>query len=119
METILVFSGLGLLAVLGTLTTITTPLGMVELGVATLAAGLLAGIPSGLWYHVVLYRTIAKKTTIPKQWWIAPSRLHAALTPLESSAIRPWFLLGASGVLLCCVGGPLALAGLLWSHPVG
>jgi len=50
---------------LGVLTTILTPRLMTIAGLWVLAAGLLSGLPTGFWYHVVLYRLLARKMALP------------------------------------------------------
>ena len=83
------------------------------LGLATLAAGLLLGVPTGFWYHVVLYRIVAAKRRLPPRWWLSPSDLHAGLTHAEQRRIQRWYRLGGAGFVLCIVGGVVAIASLL------
>ncbi|HEY7533213.1 MAG TPA: hypothetical protein VH681_10590 [Nitrospiraceae bacterium] len=90
-----------------------TPQIMIVMGLWTLAGGLLLGIPTGFWYHVALYRKLAPRMPLPPRWWRRPVELHARLTALEFSLIRPWFIAGAVGFVLCCVGGVAAIIGLL------
>ena len=97
---------------IGVLTVVITPPVMIELGLWGLAGGLLVGIPTGLWYHVALYRALAGRVTLPPRWWRTPVELHPLLTPQEYKSVRPWFLAGAVGFLLCVVGGLAAIAGL-------
>lgn len=100
-------------ALLGVMTTILTPHLMTELGLWVLAAGLLAGVPTGFWYHVVLYRSLARRITLPARWWLSPVALHPHLTGDEAARIRPWFLAGGLGFALSLAGGLAAMAGLL------
>lgn len=111
-EVLLVIGGAVAVGLIGLLTVIVTPTLLVELGFVTLAAGLLVGIPTGLWYHVVLYRVLAGRMTLPSRWWRSPVDLHPLLTPLEYQRVRPWFLLGALGFVLCVAGGVAAIIGL-------
>lgn len=111
-EFLLVCLSLAGITVIGFITKLTTPLVMIEFGLWVLAGGLLLGIPAGLWYHVLLYRVVKKRMTLPPGWWRAPVELHARLTPLEFEPVRPWFVAGAVGFVLCCVGGAAAIAGL-------
>ena len=111
-ELLLVLVSLVVVAVIGFIAKLMTPLIMIEFGLWILAGGLLIGIPSGLWYHVVLYRAVKKRMTLPRWWWRRPVELHARLTPLEFRPVRPWFVAGAAGFVLCCVGGIAAIAGL-------
>lgn len=111
-EFLLVLAGLVGVAVLGFITKASTPLIMIEFGLWILAGGLLIGIPSGLWYHVALYRALKRLMPLPSGWWRAPVKLHHRLTPSEFRPVRPWFVAGAAGFVLCCVGGMAAIAGL-------
>jgi hypothetical protein len=113
LEIALVVSTLLSVALLGVLTTILTPHLMTEVGLWGLAAGLLTGVPTGFWYHVVLYRLLAHRMTMPARWWLSPVTLHPHLTDREAARIRPWFLAGGLGFALSLAGGLAAMAGLL------
>lgn len=102
--------GVGLI---GLLATAVTPDVMTLIGLWSLALGLTTGVPSGLWYHVVLYRTLAKKMVLPARWWMSPGDLHPKLAGDELARIRPWFLVGGTGFAFSVVGGIAAIAGLL------
>ncbi len=106
---------LAILAVgmIGLLTSAVTPDVMTGIGLWTLALGLAAGLPTGLWYHVVLYRTLAKKMVLPAKWWVSPGDLHVNLAGEELARVRPWFLIGGIGFALSVAGGIAAIAGLL------
>jgi hypothetical protein len=108
-----IMAGLGVIAFL---TVMITPQLMIELGLWVLAGALLVGIPTGFWYHVVLYRQLAPRITLAPRWWRRPVELHPLLTPVEYSRVRPWFVVGAVGFLLCCAGGVVAIIGLLVSR---
>lgn len=97
----------------GLITVAVTPALMIEVGLWTLAGGLFVGVPTGLWYHVALYRTLAGRCTLAPGWWRRPVELHPLLTPQEFKHVRPWFIAGAVGFVLCCVGGVAAIIGLL------
>lgn len=108
---------LAMLAVglVGLAATALTPHLMTAIGLWTLLAGLMIGVPTGLWYHVVLYRLLAIRMALPARWWWAPVELHAHLNPEELTRIKPWFLIGGIGFLLSLAGGVAAMAGLLLS----
>jgi hypothetical protein len=112
LELLLVFGSLVAVAVIGLITVVITPQIMTEVGLWMLAGGLLVGIPTGVWYHVVLYRQLAGRTTLPSRWWRSPVELHPLLTPQEFKLVRPWFVAGAIGFVLCVVGGVAAIVGL-------
>ena len=111
-ELLLVLVSITGVAVIGFIAKIMTPMIMIEFGLWILAGGLLIGIPSGLWYHVMLYRALKRRMMPPAGWWRRPVELHARLSPLEFRPVRPWFVAGAAGFVLCCVGGLAAIAGL-------
>lgn len=113
LELLLVLASVVGFCVIALITIVITPELMIELGLWVLAVGLLIGIPTGLWYHLVLYRQLAPRMALPPRWWRAPVELHPLLTPVEFRRVRPWFLAGAAGFLLCCVGGVAAIMGLL------
>lgn len=113
LELLIVLGSLVLIGLTGLLTVVVTPLLMVEFGIWVLAAGLLMGIPAGWWYHVILYRTLAARMSLPSLWWRKPVDLHPLLTPSEYRRMRPWFVGGAVGFVLCVIGGMAAIAGML------
>ena len=97
----------------GYLVTILTPHLVHNIGFLMLAVGLLVGLPTGLWYHVLLHRTLRKNGPIPDRWWIHPTRFHSRLTPEEYRRIRTWFLFGGLGYTLAVGGGLAAIVGIL------
>ena len=102
--------GIGLL---GYLVTVLTPHLVHNIGLLMLVAGLAEGLPTGIWYHVVLRRVLAKRGALPARWWIHPTRHHDHLTPEEHRSIRLWFLLGGIGYTVAVGGGLAAILGLL------
>ncbi|MEK6683574.1 MAG: hypothetical protein AABY46_02840 [Nitrospirota bacterium] len=82
------------------------------LGLTVMAAGIIEGIPTGLYYHIVLYRLLRPRGQLPPGWWISPSQYHVHLTEEEGRRVRRWFFIGGLGFLLCMVGGILALSGM-------
>jgi len=113
LEITLVLATVVAVGALGFLATILTPRLMTALGLLTLACGLLVGLPTGFWYHVLLYRTLKPRMRLPPRWWWAPVDLHPYLTGPELARLQPWFRVGGLGFALSLVGGLAALAGLL------
>ncbi len=111
-EILLVIGGLFGLTIIGILTIVVTPEFMVEFGFSVLAVGLLIGLPTGCWYHVVLYRELTGGGPLPSRWWRSPVEWHGRLAPAAFRRVQPWFIGGAVGFVLCCVGGGAAIAGL-------
>ena len=113
LELLLVLGTVVVIALIGLVTVAMTPPLMVELGLWGLAVGLFIGIPTGWWYHVVLYRTLTARMALPSRWWGRPVELHPLLAPAEYQGVRPWFVAGALGFFLCLAGGVAAISGLL------
>jgi len=113
LEIALVLATIVAVGVLGFLVTIFTPHLMTTIGLAMLALGLLVGVPTGFWYHVLLYRVLSLRITLPHKWWWAPVDLHPLLTEQELARLKPWFTIGGIGFVLSIVGGLAAMAGLL------
>ncbi len=86
---------------------------LTELGLFILAAGIIEGIPAGLYYHVILYRLLHHRGHLPPRWWLSPFQYHVHLTETEGRRVRRWFFLGGIGFLLCIIGGLMALSGLV------
>ncbi len=113
LEVLLVLASLVVIGLIGLLAVVLTPPRMVELGLWGLALGLFIGIPTGWWYHVVLYRAVAARRALPARWWRNPVELHPSLTANEYRRVHPWFVAGALGFFLCLTGGVAAIAGML------
>jgi len=112
-EIALVLATIVAVGFLGFLTTILTPRLMTTIGLVMLALGLLVGIPTGFWYHVLLYRVLSLRMALPRKWWWSPVDLHPHLTARELARLKPWFTIGGIGFALSVVGGLAAMAGLL------
>lgn len=113
LEIALVLVALVTVGLSGVAAAIATPRLLAALGLGTLILGLLLGIPTGFWYHVILYRIASVKVALPGAWWLSPARLHVHLNGAERRRIRPWYRVGGVGFVLSLVGGLAAIAGLL------
>lgn len=113
LETSLVLVALLVLGLSGLLGAMFTARLLTALGLGAMVLGLLLGIPTGFWYHVILYRLASAKTSLPGTWWLAPARLHVHLSGDEQSRIRPWYRVGGVGFVLSVAGGAAAIVGLL------
>jgi hypothetical protein len=116
LETTLVLAALASLGLVVLLATLLTPPVMILLALGALLLGLAVGVPTGFWYHVVLYRIVSRKVQVPRTWWLSPSGLHVHLTDAEQRRIKPWYRLGGIGFVLSLVGGLGAIAGLLMAR---
>jgi len=96
-------------------TVLTAPV-MIMLALGALLLGLVVGVPTGFWYHVLLYRIVSARIAVPRRWWLSPSALHVHLTDAEQRRIWLWYRLGGIGFVLSVVGGLAAIAGLLMAR---
>jgi hypothetical protein len=103
----------GLVVLLATV--LTAPV-MIVLALGALLLGLVVGVPTGFWYHVLLYRIVSARIAVPRRWWLSPSALHVHLTGAEQRRIWLWYRLGGIGFVLSVVGGLAAIAGLLMAR---
>jgi len=113
LETILVLSAIGAIGLGGSLPGMTAPSLAILFGIGLLAAGLVIGVPAGVWYHVILYRSVAPKVDVPRAWWLSPLALHGHLSDAERQGIARWYRIGGIGFALSVVGGLAAIGGLL------
>jgi hypothetical protein len=105
-----IVAALGLVALA---TTLLTPMLLAAIGVTTMLIGLVTGVPTGFWYHVVLYRVVSAKVPLPRRWWMSPAALHGHLSDVETRRVRRWYRIGGAGFVLCVAGGVVAIASLL------
>ena len=111
-ESLLVFGGVGLLALLGLVAPTLDPLTVLLCGAAITSLGLVAGVPTGLWYHVALYRCLRPRGPLPARWWVHPVTLHAKLLPDERSQVLRWFFAGGVGFVFVVIGCVVVIVGV-------
>jgi hypothetical protein len=79
-------------------------------GVLVTGAGLLFGVTTGLWYHVVLAKALVAAKAHTPRWWLRPVSLHDRLDETGRRRVMPWFYVSAAGFVVTVVG--LTLLGL-------
>jgi hypothetical protein len=80
---------------------------------AMMAVGFVIGVPSGLYYHVLLRRELAARGPLPRGWYWKPQEHQRALDRGVSRRLWPWFAVGGLGFLLIMTGFGLAVTALL------
>ena len=113
LEAVFVLGALVLVGVLVAIASALTPPLMTLIGLWGLLLGLAAGVPTGLWYHVALYRALTPRMPLPRRWWLSPTELHPHVGEAEMKRIRPWFVIGGVGFIVSLIGGLAAMTGLL------
>jgi hypothetical protein len=73
-------------------------------GAALIGLGMLLGVPCGVAYHVVLYRTLRPRAPLPRWWLLNPFALHTQLTGAERRPVMRWARLGAAGFGVAMLG---------------
>ena len=86
-------------------------------GALLVVVGLLVGTPTGVWYHVRLYRAMRKRGPLPSTWWLRPDRLHDALDATEKASVKVPFYAGAAGFVMAVLGCLLVAYGSLRAPP--
>ena len=113
LEISLVIVGISLLLILGSLNHLIPSVLFTQVGLWLLVLGLIEGIPTGLYYHLLLYRILGPRGKLPPMWWISPQQYHVYLDEKEYRLIRRWFLLGGIGFLFSVIGGMMVFLGLI------
>ena len=116
LEVTLVLGALAAVGLVVLLATLLSAPAMIMLAIGLLMLGLVVGVPTGFWYHVLLYRIVSAKAEVPRRWWVSPSALHVHLTDADHRQIWLWYRLGGIGFVLSVVGGLAAIAGLLMAR---
>jgi hypothetical protein len=82
-------------------------------GAIAYAVGLLLGLPAGALYNLYLYRCLARRGGVPKDFVWRPVSHHGRLALDERRAMLPVFGVCAFGFALTMLGGTLCMLGLL------
>ena len=66
--------------------------------------GMALGVPTGVLYHVQLYRKLTARNVLPDDWIWRPIRCNALLTDVERVSVMPWFIAGGLGFVIVVLG---------------
>jgi hypothetical protein len=102
-----------LLLVLGVVTSVVPVSALWFTGTLSYLIGIMVGLPAGAFYNWYLYRCLARRGEVPKDFAWRPVSHHARLASHERRAILPWFGVCAFGFTLTMLGGTLFMLGLL------
>jgi hypothetical protein len=81
---------------------------------ALMGVGLLFGVPSGLYFHVLLHRALARLGAVPRGWYWNPTRHYEALDEQTARPMRPYLVAGALSFGLIVLGLLLSIAALFF-----
>jgi hypothetical protein len=86
-------------------------------GTLVTGLGLLLGVPTGVWYHVRLYRALRARGVVASLWWLSPGKHHGFLSKEELRPVMRPFYAGAVGFVLAVLGCVLFGYGALRAPP--
>jgi len=81
-------------------------------GVLATGVGLVLGVPTGFWYHVVLAKALVVAKASTPRWWLRPADFHERLDEASRRRVMPWFYAGAVGFVVTVVGLGLFALGI-------
>jgi hypothetical protein len=112
---------LGLCAALGGLAALWTlePITLLYAGAWVTALGLAFGVPTGVWYHVALWRSLSARARLPERWWLDPIALHGDIPREDRFRVLAWCYAGAAGFLVTIVGCALVALGAWRGFQIG
>lgn len=82
-------------------------------GLACALLGIALGVPTGIYYHLLLYRALAPRGQLPRGWYWHPMRYHDHLLADERPSVTRWMYAGGTGFMLIVLGCAACLFGIL------
>jgi hypothetical protein len=97
---------IGFLAAFGVLAAAlaVAPTALLVAGFWIAAVGLAFGVPTGLFYHVALRRSLLAVGALPEHWWWSPTSLHDGIPDGDRRWVLGWCYAGALGFLVTVFG---------------
>lgn len=111
-EALVAFGIVVLLASVGLLATL--PLEAAAFwGTVVIVAGFLLGVPTGVVYHVLLWRELCRVPPVPKGWIWNPFGHHHRIGKAAERTVIPWAVAGGVGFVLIVIGMAVVTGGLV------
>ena len=101
-----------IIVAVGSLALVPWPL-LLHVGGWLIVAGLIFGVPTGLLYHVALYRALAPHGRLPPGWYWRPIGLNDLLAPEQRFWVMAWCYAGAAGFFVIILGMVAMVAGMV------
>lgn len=73
-------------------------------GAVLIVVGFVVGVPTGVIYHVQLYRVLAPRGVLSDRWIWKPIDNHVHLRASDRRRVLPWCYVGAGGFVLIALG---------------
>ena len=77
---------------------------VMDLGAVLLSVGSVIGVPTGVWYHVLLYRALAPRGDLERGWIWNPFRFHDRLLEEERGPVTFFAYAGGLGFVVLALG---------------
>jgi hypothetical protein len=113
LETVIVLVLIALLAAAGWAAVLLEWQVIALAGAACAAFGFALGVPTGFYYHVLLYRFLQPRGLLPRGWYWHPMRYHDHLQAHERPSVHRWMYAGGAGFVLIVLGLAFCLFGIL------
>ena len=81
------------------------------LGLTLIGVGMLIGVPTGFWFHVMLWRVMRERKIVQPGWWLRPIRVYEGLAVDDRRRMTPWMYAGGAGFVLALIGCALFAVG--------
>jgi len=86
---------------------------LLKFGFALTGFGLILGVPTGFYYHLLLFKFLKKRVALPFFWWLSPLKYHVYLIEYELKGLKIWFQIGALGFFISLGGCFIVFIGLI------
>jgi len=73
-------------------------------GLWLVVGGLAFGLPTGLFYHLALRRSLLREGRLPARWWLRPTELHDRIPEADRRFVLGFCYAGAAGFLTTLLG---------------
>ncbi len=80
-------------------------------GCALIGLGMLLGVPTGFWFHVLLRRVMRERKIVMPMWWLKPMTVYEQLGAQDRRRVMPWLYAGGAGFVLAIAGCALFAVG--------
>lgn len=84
-------------------------------GVGLIGLGLLIGVPTGFWFHVLLRRVMRERGLQVPRWWLRPMSVYEQLSLGDRRRVSAWLYAGGAGFVLAMCGCAMFAVGALRS----
>ena len=103
LETLIAMGVLGLVCALGALLLLPWET-LATAGMWLIVGGFLVGLPTGVQYHIELYRSLKPSGLLPDNWYWNPIEFNDLLPDDDRNRVLAWCYAGAAGFFVILAG---------------